>query len=66
MTPAELKSITRFDIPQSTLHNPKMIRLREIEDEKLREQVRAKIAEFREMMPGEIPDWWELDDADFS
>lgn len=43
-----------------------MIRLREIPDERLREQVRQKIAAAREMLPVEIPDWWELDDADFS
>ena len=45
---------------------PLMIRLREIDDEQLRERVRAKIAESRGMLPGEIADWWELDDADFS
>lgn len=43
-----------------------MIRLREIDDEKLRERVRQKIAESRGMLPSEIADWWELDDADFS
>ena len=43
-----------------------MIRLREIEDEQLRERVRQKIAESRGMQPGEIADWWELDDADYS
>ncbi len=43
-----------------------MIRLREIDDEALRERVRQKIAEARGMLPGEIADWWELDDADFS
>lgn len=43
-----------------------MIRLREIPDEMLREQVREKVAEPRGMLASEIPDWWELDDADFS
>jgi hypothetical protein len=43
-----------------------MIRLREIDDEQLRERVRQKIAESRGMLSAEIADWWELDDADFS
>ena len=43
-----------------------MIRLREIDDEQLRERVRQKIADTRGMLAGEIADWWELDDADFS
>lgn len=43
-----------------------MIRLREIDDLKLRETVREIVAEQREMSPADIPDWWELDDADFS
>lgn len=43
-----------------------MIRLREIDDEVLRERVRQKIADSRGMLPAEIADWWELDDADFS
>jgi hypothetical protein len=37
-----------------------------IEDLALRERVRAKIAESREMNPAHIEDWWEMDDADFS
>jgi hypothetical protein len=43
-----------------------MIRLREIDDLQLREQVRQIIADSRGMLSAEIPDWWELDDADFS
>lgn len=43
-----------------------MIRLLHIDDPTLRERVRAKIAESREMEPAHIPDWWEMDDADFS
>jgi hypothetical protein len=43
-----------------------MIRLREIDDAALRERVRQKIAESRDMLPAEIADWWELDDADYS
>lgn len=43
-----------------------MIRLLHIDDPQLRERVRAKIAEGREMDAAHIPDWWEMDDADFS
>lgn len=43
-----------------------MIRLLHIDDPTLRERVRQKIAESRGMLPAEIADWWELDDADFS
>jgi hypothetical protein len=42
-----------------------MIRLREITDPDLREQIRAALAERRGMAVGAIPDWWELDDMDF-
>ena len=42
-----------------------MIRLREITDPELREKVRAALAERRGMTLAGIPDWWELDDADF-
>jgi hypothetical protein len=43
-----------------------MIRLLHIDDLKLRERVRQKIADARGMLPSEIADWWEMDDADFS
>ena len=43
-----------------------MIRLLHIDDAALRERVRARIAASREMEPGAIADWWEMDDADFS
>lgn len=43
-----------------------MIRLLHIDDEALRERVRAKIAEGREMEAAHIPDWFEMDDADLS
>ena len=43
-----------------------MIRLLHIDDAELRERVRAKIAASREMESIHIPDWWEMDDADFS
>ena len=43
-----------------------MIRLLHIDDAALRERVRVKIAESREMESAHIPDWFEMDDADFS
>jgi hypothetical protein len=39
-----------------------MIRIREIADPDLRQRVRALLAEQRGC---QIPDWFELDDADF-
>jgi hypothetical protein len=42
-----------------------VIRLREILDPELREKVRAALAERRGMTTAGIPDWWELDDADY-
>jgi hypothetical protein len=43
-----------------------MIRLREIDDEALREKLRAAIAARRGMHAAAIPDWWEMDDADLT
>jgi hypothetical protein len=42
-----------------------MIRIREIADPELRQQIVAKLAEARGMTAAAIPDWFELDDADF-
>ena len=42
-----------------------MIRIREILDPDLRERVRAALAERRGMSAAAIPDWYELDDADY-
>ena len=42
-----------------------MIRIREILDPDLRERVRAVLAERRGMSAAAIPDWYELDDADY-
>ena len=42
-----------------------MIRIREILDPDLRERVRAALAERRGMGAAAIPDWYELDDADY-
>ena len=42
-----------------------MIRIREILDPDLREKIRAALAERRGMSTAAIPDWYELDDADY-
>ena len=42
-----------------------MIRIREISDPELREQIRAALAERRGMSVAAVPDWYELDDMDF-
>jgi hypothetical protein len=42
-----------------------MIRIREILDPDLRERVRAALAERRGMSAAAVPDWYELDDADY-
>ena len=42
-----------------------MIRIREIVDPELREKITAALAERRGMSVAAIPEWFELDDADF-
>jgi hypothetical protein len=42
-----------------------MIRIREINDLELRDRIVAALAERRGCAPSAIPDWFELDDADF-
>jgi hypothetical protein len=42
-----------------------MIRIREIEDEDLKRRVVAALAERRGCSAAAIPEWFELDDADF-
>lgn len=42
-----------------------MIRIREIPDPETREKIRAALAERRGMQASAIPDWFELDDADY-
>jgi hypothetical protein len=42
-----------------------MIRIREITDPDLRQKVVEVLARLRGMSPAAIPDWFELDDADF-
>ena len=42
-----------------------MIRIREILDPELRAKIVAALAERRGMSIGAIPEWYELDDADY-
>jgi hypothetical protein len=42
-----------------------MIRIREITDPELRARVIAALANRRGMLAAAIPDWFELDDADY-
>jgi hypothetical protein len=42
-----------------------MVRIREIDDPELRERIRGALAERRGCSAAAIPDWFELDDADF-
>ena len=42
-----------------------MIRIREILDDDLRQRIVQKLAENRGCSPAAIPDWFELDDADY-
>jgi hypothetical protein len=42
-----------------------MIRIREIVDPELRQRVLEKLAENRGSSVAAIPDWFELDDADY-
>ena len=42
-----------------------MVRIREILDPDLKRRIVEKLAEHRGMSPAAIPEWFELDDADF-
>jgi hypothetical protein len=42
-----------------------MIRIREISDPELKAKVIAALAERRGLSPAAVPEWYELDDADF-
>jgi hypothetical protein len=42
-----------------------MIRIREIADPELRQRVLEALARQRDCSPAAIPDWFELDDADY-
>ena len=42
-----------------------MIRIREIQDPELKAKIVEALAERRGMSPGTIPEWYELDDADY-
>lgn len=43
-----------------------MVRIYHITDLQLREKVLAKLAEWRGSTPESIPEWFELDDGDYS
>jgi hypothetical protein len=43
-----------------------MVRIRHITDPELKARVIAKLAEWRGMAPSQVPEWFELDDADFA
>jgi hypothetical protein len=42
-----------------------MIRIREIADPDIRAKIVAALADRRGMSPAMVPEWFELDDADF-
>lgn len=42
-----------------------MVRIRHIADPELKAKVVAKLAEWRGMAPSQVPEWYELDDADY-
>ena len=42
-----------------------MIRIREILDPELKQKVMAKLAERRGLAVAAVPEWFELDDADY-
>jgi hypothetical protein len=46
-------------------YNTGMIRIREIADPDLKRKIIEALAERRGMSPAAIPEWFELDDADF-
>ena len=43
-----------------------MVRIREILDADLKAKVLRKLGEWRGTDPGTIPEWFELDDGDYS
>ncbi len=47
------------------MYNTGMIRIREIVDPDLRKRIVAALAEQRGCSVAAIPDWFELDDADY-
>jgi hypothetical protein len=42
-----------------------MIRIREISDPELKQRIIIALADRRGMSPAAIPEWFELDDADY-
>jgi hypothetical protein len=47
------------------MYNPGMVRIREIIDPDLRRRILAALAERRGCSIAAIPEWFELDDADY-
>lgn len=43
----------------------RVVRIRHISDPDLKAKVVAKLAEWRGMSPSQVPEWYELDDADY-
>ena len=43
----------------------RMVRIREITDPELKAKIITALAERRGMSPGAVPEWYELDDADY-
>ena len=59
-----LQIISRIE-PVPGRYNTAMIRIREIADPELRRRIVAALAERRGVAAASIPDWFELDDADY-
>ena len=60
------KSLRIPRLPEAAAgYNAGMIRIREIIDPELRDRIRSALAEQRGCTAAAIPDWFELDDADF-
>jgi hypothetical protein len=59
--------VARFSLrdPPNAGYNRGMIRIREIVDPDLRKRIVAALAKQRECSVAAIPDWFELDDADY-
>jgi hypothetical protein len=51
--------------PSKARYNSGVIRIREISDPEMRGKIVAALAERRGMSVAAIPEWFELDDADF-
>jgi hypothetical protein len=67
MQPTRRGEMTIFQCPRpsSVEYNSVMIRIREILDPELRKRIVEALAERRGCSTAAIPDWFELDDADY-